>query len=481
MENKSRFINKKKMDNKLKIFNNNISNKYKLIPFNKKLSDYREKYEPAVSKEWKNTAYFYNQNNLKNIPSNDVNINKMIKSYFNLRFKNKFIHLKHMSLKRKRSLLKRIYVSNVEIKHTNNKAIITLYVLNTQKKKLFQQYLKGKAIYKWIRFCISRIQKNIFKQCISYYRNLLINFNPAKFIRGSRIFKFKWIFLNKIINDSNKNFHAIINKMFKKYKFVRKMQIVRRKIVQYKLSKVRFDRVSFLHILNNRLEKILNKKIEYNIVNLRSFLFNPDIFTKALALKLRKKRFFIMRGMNSILRRARIPHWLTIRLERADLKKFKDLNLVHNKYKESNLFSILKKNEDFFMYLQNIYNIGDQDFTPDKWSYIKGSWVPSYKGISNNEDERDESIKQSMFDSIKHRELRGIRLEVKGRLTRRNRADRSVFKYKWKGGLKNTESSFNNLSSVLYRGHFKPNVLYSMNKSKRRVGAFAVKGWISSK
>ena len=92
--------------------------------------------------------YFYNQNNLKNIPSNDVNINKMIKSYFNLRFKNKFIRLRHMSLKRKRSLLKRIYVSNVEIKHTNNKAIITLYVLNTQKKKLFQQYLKGKAIYK---------------------------------------------------------------------------------------------------------------------------------------------------------------------------------------------------------------------------------------------------------------------------------------------------------------------------------------------
>jgi hypothetical protein len=75
----------------------------------------------------------------------------------------------------------------------------------------------------------------------------------------------------------------------------------------------------------------------------------------------------------------------------------------------------------------------------------------------------------------------GIRLEIKGRLTRRNRADRAVYKLKWKGGLKNIESSFNKLSSVLYRGHFKPNVTYSVINSKRRVGAFAVKGWMSSK
>ena len=43
----------------------------------------------------------------------------------------------------------------------------------------------------------------------------------------------------------------------------------------------------------------------------------------------------------------------------------------------------------------------------------------------------------------------GIRLEVKGRLTKRYRADRSVFKVKWKGGLKNIDSSFKGLSSVI--------------------------------
>ena len=151
------------MNNNLKIFNNNINNKYKLIPFNLKLSDYREKYEAPVSKEWKNTAYFYDKNNLKNIPLNDLNINKKIQSYFNLHFKNKFIDLKHMSLKRRHSLLRRIYVSNVEIKHTNNKAIITLYVINTQKRTLYKRYMKSKRFFESLRFNILNIQKKYFE------------------------------------------------------------------------------------------------------------------------------------------------------------------------------------------------------------------------------------------------------------------------------------------------------------------------------
>src|SRR5690606_40038723 len=76
-----------------------------------------------------------------------MNLNKIIKSYFNLHFKNKFIHLKHMSLKRRNSLLRRIYVSNIEIKHTNNKALITLYVINTQKKTLSKRYEKSKKFF----------------------------------------------------------------------------------------------------------------------------------------------------------------------------------------------------------------------------------------------------------------------------------------------------------------------------------------------
>jgi hypothetical protein len=75
----------------------------------------------------------------------------------------------------------------------------------------------------------------------------------------------------------------------------------------------------------------------------------------------------------------------------------------------------------------------------------------------------------------------GVRLEVKGRLTKRYRADRSVFKLRWKGGLKNIDSSFKGLSTVNFRGYTNANVDYSIFRSKRRVGAFAAKGWISGK
>jgi hypothetical protein len=45
----------------------------------------------------------------------------------------------------------------------------------------------------------------------------------------------------------------------------------------------------------------------------------------------------------------------------------------------------------------------------------------------------------------------GVRLEAKGRLTKRYRADRAIFKVRWKGGLKNIDSSYKGLSSVNMR------------------------------
>ena len=69
----------------IKIFNNNLNNNSKTVALRKKIGDIgKTKYLPSFSKEWKNTIYCYNKNMLKNIPANDVNINKIIQSYFNL-------------------------------------------------------------------------------------------------------------------------------------------------------------------------------------------------------------------------------------------------------------------------------------------------------------------------------------------------------------------------------------------------------------
>jgi hypothetical protein len=98
---------------------------------------------------------------MKNLHSNYANINKIIQSYFNLYFKKpKFVGSKLITLKRRRNLLNKIYVSNAEIKHTNNKAIITLFTLNKEKKVLYNKF--GMMNQTLINF-----YANLYKTCYS--------------------------------------------------------------------------------------------------------------------------------------------------------------------------------------------------------------------------------------------------------------------------------------------------------------------------
>ena len=90
-------------------------------------------------------------------------------------------------------------------------------------------------------------------------------------------------------------------------------------------------------------------------------------------------------------------------------------------------------------------------------------------------------FKYAVLSKLKHMKLRGIRVEAKGRLTRRATASRSVFKMRWKGGLKNIDSSFRGWSTIMLRGIAKSNVQYSVTSSKNPNGAYGVKGWVSNK
>jgi len=118
---------------------------------------------------------------LKNIPSNDVNINKIIQSYFNLYFKDhKYVgSRKFILLRRRRTFLRKIYVSNAEIKHTNNKAIITLFTVNREKKILKRKYLKINK----------KISQNLIRRYLLLYKNNVSNIydiiNNHKFLSGN--------------------------------------------------------------------------------------------------------------------------------------------------------------------------------------------------------------------------------------------------------------------------------------------------------
>nr|QJQ35259.1 ribosomal protein S3 [Fusarium lactis] len=464
---------------KMKIYNNNLkrSGAPKTILLKKKIGDIGiTKYLPSFSKEWKNTIYSYNKNTLKNIPVNDLNINKIIKGYFNLYFKDhKYTGSKFILLKRRRNLLRRIHVSNAEIKHTNNKAIITLYTLNREKNVLKKKYLKinkkisKKLIAKRYFLLYKKNIKKIYK-ILGEYKDQYIFISDI--IRKTKFIKYKLEYLNKFIKLKDlylkKVWGVILNQYARKYlKYLRKYDLL------YSLNQYKFNRLVFLPILSNILNKIIGKKIEYNIINLKSVAYHTDLFTNALALKLRKRRINYINSMFSILNRAYLPNINTIK-ERSIIKGDKKMDLFQGKFKDLKIISNMNAS--------NIPALQELE-APSLSKLLDGAYSSDVNigGTVTSFTQGNENIHNTIYNSIGYKNMGGIRLEVKGRLTKRYRADRSVYSLKWKGGLKNVDSSFRGLSSVLFRGNSKSNVTYSIAKSKRRIGAFAVKGWIGGK
>lgn len=449
----------------MKIFNNNLNNNPKTVALRKKVGDIgKTKYLPSFSKEWKNIIYCYNKNMLKNIPANDVNINKIIQSYFNLYFKDhKYVgSKKFILLRRRRTFLRRIYVSNAEIKHTNNKAIITLFTVNREKKVLKRKYFKINK----------KISQNLIKRYFLLYKNNIskiydiLNKHKDEYvfisdkITKKRFLRYKLEYLNKFIKLKHLYLRKIWSVIISKY-WRTHLKLLRKYDLMYSLNQYKLNKLTLLPILSNILNKIIGKKIEYNIINLKSIAYNTDLFTNALALKLRKKKMNYIKSMFSILNRAYLPKINTIK-ERTLVKGQKNIDLFLDKYKDLNIISNLNNKNNFDKLLNEIHNVAD------------AAGKASYK-------DNNKKIHNLIYNSIGYKNMGGIRLEVKGRLTKRYRADRSIYSLKWKGGLKNVDSSFKRLSSVLFRGNSKSNVTYSLFKSKRRIGAFAVKGWISGK
>lgn len=79
------------------------------------------------------------------------------------------------------------------------------------------------------------------------------------------------------------------------------------------------------------------------------------------------------------------------------------------------------------------------------------------------------------MDGLKYKFSTGIRLEIAGRLTKRNTAERSISKVRYKGNIKNSDSSYKGLPATLVRGYEKSSVQYNFSSSKLRTGSFGVK------
>lgn len=208
------------------------------------------------------------------------------------------------------------------------------------------------------------------------------------------------------------------------------------------LNRSKFEDV-YLIELSKILNKIYNKKVEFNIVNLKYIHLNSDILTQSIVLKLKRRKNTILKVLKKFFKMINLPNLNKL----AESSFFKD---DINKYllKNSNTLSVKNNLTDYLN--QSLLNIFSQENT--------------------------NSLENIVLNNLKHKQISGLRLEATGRLSRRLTASRSVFKFKYKGSLKNIDSSYKRMPSVILRGHLKSNVQFTKINSKTRNGSFGIKG-----
>jgi len=234
----------------------------------------------------------------------------------------------------------------------------------------------------------------------------------------------------------------------------------------FNFNKTKFT-MYLMEKLTHLVKSLYNKEVVFNIVNLKKMHLSTDIYTQAVALKLKNRDNKLYRVLKSSLRKIKIPNFNKINEKKNKPNKNE---FIDNKIRNS-LINYMFTKEDVKDPLNNLL----LNFFPSaenlQKSVVKKGSVKYYYI----------SLIDYVLMYLKHIKVRGIRVEAKGRLTRRFTAARSVFKMKWKGGLKNVDSSFKGLSTIMLRGYVKSNAQYSFLSSKNRNGAFGVKGWVSNK
>jgi hypothetical protein len=222
----------------------------------------------------------------------------------------------------------------------------------------------------------------------------------------------------------------------------KELTLFRRFKLKLSLNKYKFEE-KFLYKLSKLIGNFYNKKVEFNLINMKSIILNSDFFTKILSLKLINRKANIIRLMNIILNKVKFPEVNRIR-EKSLIIKNVNMDLIDNKYKNLNLNSILAagqpQQKNYAVVgkskLDNVFNNLYYNLMVEQ--KIPGMFTVFFKlynvyassmtalGIKSTREKLDEII----FNSIKYKNMGGIRLEIKGRLTKRYRADRALFKVK---------------------------------------------------
>jgi len=413
------------LKNKQNSFNDKPLSTNYIIEKNQKIQSNSERDEynniifyTSSNKEWFSSVYSYNKSYIKSLISNDAVLNKLLRSYCNMLQDKIKILFKRRRDNKIRYSANKIYASRAELKHTNTKLFITLYIYNKQKSSIEWFILKILVLVKYRKLIVDgeRVfvpnHENRIPALLKNNFFIFRKWNMAFFKTNNNLIRYFLVNLRrKYLKLSNIPTYNI--RLLKKLVRLQKILFNSLKLLNFNKSKFNSLNLNLRNLgLISLIEKLYYKKVEINLVELRSIHLNSDVFSSAVALKLRDRKNKAVR----VLRKA-------------------VLQMVR---------------------------------------------IPDLHTLITFDDNIEAMNKNNIINTIKQQVVSGVRFEASGRLTRRLTAMRAVFKYRYAGSLKNIRSSFDNKSSTMLRGYVKSNVQYTLINSKTRNGTFGLKGWVSS-
>lgn len=151
--------------------------------------------------------------------------------------------------------------------------------------------------------------------------------------------------------------------------------------------------------LSDFISKFYNKKVVFRIIQVRYLQQNTSFLVEYLSNLLTTRKISALTALRKTLKMVRIPSIKRLNIYNDDKICLRKISL-----------------------LNNISNVSVKNFKQNK---IVNKYI----------------LQNQILASTKYKRITGVRLELAGRLTRRNTAARAVFKVQQAGILKNIDSS----------------------------------------
>jgi hypothetical protein len=112
--------------------------------------------------------------------------------------------------------------------------------------------------------------------------------------------------LNKLPNNDINTVEVAIKKFVGRIILDKEMSLSAHYNLLLNLNKMKFES-KFLSKIEPLITNLYNKKVEFNIVNLKTLCFNSDMFTEAITVKLRNRENRLLKVLRSSLYMVKLP------------------------------------------------------------------------------------------------------------------------------------------------------------------------------